>query len=71
MNHSNWRNRGILDSYKREAGGVHYSAVHCLTRSDYEKIKEMTLHFLDATRAVVRPSKEEELVCMTLDWFIV
>jgi uncharacterized protein (TIGR02147 family) len=71
MNHSNWRNRAVLDSYQRESGGMHYTAVHSLTRSDYEKIKEVTLKFLDQTRAVVRPSKEEELACLTLDWFVV
>jgi uncharacterized protein (TIGR02147 family) len=71
MNHSNWRNRGILDAYKRDAGGLHYTAVHSLARSDYEKIKEMILKFLDQTREVVKPSQEEELACMTLDWFVV
>jgi hypothetical protein len=71
MNHSNWRARAVLDAYKREAGGIHYTAVHSLSRSDYEKIKEMILTFLDQTRAVVRPSPEEELACITLDWFVV
>jgi hypothetical protein len=71
INLSNWRGRAILDSYKREAGAVHYTAIHSLSRSDCEKIKEMVLQFLDQTRAVVRPSKEEELACITLDWFIV
>lgn len=47
------------------------AAVHSLGRSDYEKLKEMVLGFLDQTRAVVRPSAEEELACMTLDWFVV
>ena len=61
MNHTNWRNRAILDSYKGEAAGIHYTAVHSLARSDFEKIKEMVLAFLDQTRAVVRPSPEEEL----------
>lgn len=71
MNHSNWRSRAVLDSYRRESGSVHYTAVHSLSKSDVEKIKEMVLVFLDQTRAVVRPSKEEELACLVLDWFIV
>ena len=71
INHTNWRNRAITDAYKRETGAIHYTSVHSLARADYEKIKEMILRFLDQTREVVRPSKEEELACMTLDWFVV
>lgn len=70
MNHSNWRARAVLDAYKQDGAGIHYTAVHSLSRADFEKIKEMVLKFLDDTRAVVRPSKEEELACMTLDWFV-
>lgn len=71
MNHSNWRSRAVLDAYQREHGGIHYTAVHSLSKMDYEKIKEMILKFLDETRAVVRPSPEEELACLSVDWFVV
>jgi uncharacterized protein (TIGR02147 family) len=71
MNHSNWRSRALLDAYKRDSGGIHYTAVHSLGRTDFEKLKDMVLRFIDQTRAVVRPSAEEELACMTLDWFVV
>lgn len=71
MNHSNWRHRATLDSCRREKGGVHYTTVHSVSRSDFEKIKEMALRFLDQTRAVVRTSPEEEVTCMTLDWFVI
>lgn len=69
MNHGNWRGRAVADAQMRNPGALHYTALHSLSRSDFERIKRMLLEMIDATRAVVGPSKEEELACVAIDWF--
>ncbi len=69
MNHGNWRNRAVSDSQMRTPGNVHYTALHSLSRKDFEALQGMILGFIDQTRKVVAPSPEEELACFCLDWF--
>ena len=71
MNHMNWRSRAVLNSSKADSKSLHYTAVHTLSEDDFEKLREMILKFLDGVRETVRPSKEEELACFTMDWFVV
>lgn len=69
MNHSNWRNRAVADSQMRLPDSLHYTALHSLSRKDFEALKSMLMSFLDQSRKIVRESAEEELVCFCLDWF--
>ncbi len=69
MNHSNWRARAVANSQLQGESSVHYTAVCSLSQSDFIKLKDMVLQFLDQTRSIIEPSKEEELACLNLDWF--
>lgn len=68
--HRNWRERAIHDAQMRQ-DGLHYTAVQTVSREDFEKIKTMLLKNIDEYNKVARPSKEEELVCFSCDWFMV
>jgi len=70
-NHFNWRNRAIEHAQTTKEQGIHYTAVHSLSKKDFERIKQLLLESLDKSRGIVGPSKEEEIACMTLDWFLI
>ncbi len=69
MNHQNWRGRALLNAQDTQPGSVHYTSVQSLSVADYEKVTHMIIKFLDEQRKIVGPSKEEQLACLTLDWF--
>jgi len=71
MHHSNWKQRAVTDSLMPASGGVHYTAVYSLSRSDYQHLKEKMIDLIAHTRKIIGPSKEEELICFSCDIFAV
>ncbi len=69
LNHSHWRNKAIENSFLALTESVHYTSVCSISRVDAEKLKDMALQLVDDSRKVIGPSKEEDLYCLTLDWF--
>lgn len=69
LNHSHWRKKAVENSFLAEEGSVHYTSVCTLSRDDVIKIKELVLQLIDGSRKIVAPSQEEELYCLTCDWF--
>lgn len=69
LNHSHWRNKAVEDSFLVRPESVHYTSVCSISLEDAKKIKDLTLQLIDESRKVVAPSKEEELFCLTVDWF--
>ena len=69
LNHSHWRTKAVQDSYLASNDTVHYTSVCSISRRDAEKLKELALSLVDESRKIIAPSKEEELYCLTLDWF--
>ncbi|MBI3558478.1 MAG: DUF4423 domain-containing protein [Deltaproteobacteria bacterium] len=69
IHHANWRNRAISDSQTRSKESIHYTAIHSLSRADFEQVKGLILNLIDSTRKIVGPSKEEELISVCLDCF--
>lgn len=69
VNHLNWRQKALQNSVSRDEGGIHYTSVYGLSHSDAIKLKDMMLAFIEQTRKVVAPSKEEEAICFLLDFF--
>lgn len=68
--HTNWRIRAIDSLDKGIKSDVHFSMVASLAREDVQKIKEKLVKDIQATRAIVTESKnEEELICFSLDFF--
>ncbi len=71
INHFNWRQRAMARLQEREAGGLHYTAVHSVSRADAKKMREVIRACVAETRAIVGPSQEEEMVAFTCDFFVV
>ncbi|MBC7743244.1 MAG: TIGR02147 family protein [Bdellovibrionaceae bacterium] len=68
VNHSNWRQKAVQNSFLQNED-VHYTSVCTLSKADAKKMKQMMLEFIDKSREVVAPSAEEEMFCLTCDWF--
>lgn len=69
FNHSNWRQRAVLDSQSKDTDGLHYTVVQSQSVEDFQKIKDLLLKTIDQTRKVVASSREEEAVGFCLDFF--
>ncbi|WP_408098897.1 TIGR02147 family protein [Peredibacter sp. HCB2-198] len=69
QHHENWRMRAIENINLSGKNNIHFSSVYSLSKKDFEQIKEKLLTHLQEVREIVRPSKEEELCVLTLDFF--
>ncbi len=67
--HSNWRSKAIDSININSIDNLHYSSVVTISRTDVEKIKQILSKALDATKEVIRPSVEEEVHAINLDFF--
>lgn len=68
LNHAHWRQKAVQNSFL-DNEDIHYTSVCTLSSSDAKKMKQMLLEFIDRGREVIAPSAEEELYCLTCDWF--
>lgn len=68
-NHSNWRHKSLLKIQERRSENMHYTAAFSLAEKDYDRLRDLVLGFLTATREVIGPSPEEVGACLTLDLF--
>lgn len=69
LHHNNWRSRAVLSSQNPTHDGLHYTVVQSVSRSDFNRIKQLLLDAIEDYRNVANPSKEEEVACFCLDWF--
>jgi uncharacterized protein (TIGR02147 family) len=69
LNHGNWRSKATANAFLRRERDLHYTVVASVSRADIERLREMVFKFLDDTRKIMAPSKEEELVCLNCDFF--
>lgn len=69
LHHSNWRQRALLEAQMHPDKGIHYTQVQSMSREVYEKIREKIFKFIEQSVAEAGPSKEEELIAITLDCF--
>ena len=69
IHHNNWRAKAVADSNQPDTEGVHFTGVYSLSRSDYQHLKEKVLDLVEHSRRVIAPSKEEEVICFTCDFF--
>src|SRR5262249_7417410 len=71
IHHVNWRTK-ITDRIQfRNPEDLHYTGLHTLSRADFKKIKAQLLEALVAVDKTVRPSKEEDLCSLMIDWTII
>ena len=69
VNHSNWRQRAILDLQKADETGVHYTSVFAVSRADAERMKELIAATTMRQRKMIPASPEEDLYCFLTDFF--
>jgi uncharacterized protein (TIGR02147 family) len=68
--HTNWRMQAI-QSFDRENAdeALHYSSVVSISEVDAQKIRSLLVKAIENTKALIKPSKEEELYSFCLDFF--
>lgn len=69
VNHANWSIKALQDIQLEKAESLHYTAVYSLEKKDAEQIKLMLIQAIERSREVVKPSRDEELVCLRVDLF--
>ena len=68
FHHTNWRTKMCDKIQFQNPEDLHYTGVHSLSRNDFKKIKDLLTDALVNVDKTVRPSKEEELCCLVIDW---
>jgi uncharacterized protein (TIGR02147 family) len=70
--HTNWRLQS-LQSLERPisatAADLHYSGVVTLSHQDAKRVRDILLKAVDETEQVFRPSPEEAVYAVGMDWF--
>jgi uncharacterized protein (TIGR02147 family) len=69
LHHQNWRARAVIDAQDFGSNGVHFTAVQTVSHEDFTRLKEMLLQFISDLSQVTGPSKPEEGVAITFDFF--
>lgn len=68
--HRNWRLKGLQAIERSPApNDLHYSVTFSISKNDLEKTKAVILDAIAKTIQIVRPSSEETLAAMTIDFF--
>lgn len=67
--HTSWRMQAIRAIEDDPQRGLHYSSVVSLSLKDYEAIREDLIEAIRRAKAVIRDSPEEEVCCLSLDFF--
>lgn len=67
--HANWRLQTLNALDKKNVSDLHYSAAVTLSEKDYQKVREVLLEAITDSHKVIRPSKEEKLCVMALDFY--
>lgn len=67
--HSNWRMQAIRSMEKNLESGIHYSVLLNTSKKDAELLRSMIAKFIEDFMKVVHPSEDEEMNCLTIDFF--
>lgn len=67
--HQNWRLRAMQSIERANSNDFHYSSVVSLSRADQQRLRAMLITFIDEAAKVIAPSKEEEALVLSLDFF--
>jgi len=67
--HANLRNRSIQVLQEGTSDGLHYSAIHCLSKKDVEIVRQKLKNAILSCRNVIEPSPPETLSVLCLDWY--
>jgi uncharacterized protein (TIGR02147 family) len=67
--HTNWRIQAINSLDRQIENDLHYTSVVSVSHEDILEIKARLVKEIDAYNAIVKPSKEETMCCLALDFF--
>lgn len=66
---ASWRVQTAARMHAQRERALHYTAVHSVSRRDFEMIRAKFVEQIVITRRAMMASAEEELVCFCLDWY--
>ncbi len=69
LHHNNWRNQAVLSSQMQPEKNYHYTGISSISRYDYQIISDILLEVTEKIRKIISVSKEEELICLNMDFF--
>ena len=69
LNHSHWRQRALQNAFLANEKDIHYTSVCTLSLNDVKRLRQVVFNLIDESRKIVELSKEEEMFCLTCDWF--
>lgn len=69
VNHTNWSVKALQDIQLEKEDSLHYTAAYSLEKKDVDQIKHILIQAIERSREVVKPSHDEELVCLRVDLF--
>ncbi len=70
LHHRNWRLQAEQDLQrpaKNQRPAFHYTGIHALSVEDFERVKAELQKAIENCRDIVRPSKEETVICTAID----
>ncbi len=67
--HTNWRLRAIQSFGQEQGTDLHYSACMSIAEKDLPKVQACLSKALEQIAAIVKPSKEERLMGLCMDFF--
>jgi uncharacterized protein (TIGR02147 family) len=67
--HTNWRVRTLSALDRDRAEDYHYSGLVTLSASDIIRVREVLMRALEDSIEIVKPSKEEKLCLLSMDFF--
>lgn len=68
IGHVIWRNYTIRSLQEHTAKGLHYSAIHCLSKKDRDRLREKLKETVLGFRKAIEDSPSESLAVFCLDW---
>jgi uncharacterized protein (TIGR02147 family) len=64
-----WRQRAIDSVYKNRPDEVHFASCFSLSAKDVDRIKALLSQTIETSTEIIKPSKEERLYSICLDFF--
>jgi hypothetical protein len=65
--HSNWRQRAAYRVFEQGEEDIHFTALHSMSRADFEVAKELLHETIQKIRNIAAPSKEEDVFTIATD----
>lgn len=67
--HTNWRLQAIQSLDQENTNELHYSLAFTASEADLPKIRKVLTEALQSAAAIIRPSAEEDLMALCVDFF--